>query len=264
MNRYLSFLLCLALVCANNAVWIPNALAKKTTDACPVRNTDERTSKMGKKTDPLKGGVAVEIHREFNVVNPDEIELDVTAARDLSKAAKSDVDRKIRTEYYPIRMSIINRSGKLLKIPKEDVYFINARGEKVPAPSDATVFKNVKRNGVLRALVWGVPLGAVSFGILAGPAFVLSGTHTKITNGTIKANIQKNLFHGGHVNPEGSLSTMLFLPKKQSDEIKQIALGRVINLEDEIETEKIIDIEINEPIREKKHRATDKKHLARK
>jgi hypothetical protein len=223
---------------------------------CPCAFADDEGNPSVETTPTTESAAVSEIVSEkFAQVSSDAIELEMSAQADFSDAAKSDVDAKIRAKYTPVRISILNRSGKLLKIPISDVYFINAKGEKVSLPSEAEIFKNVKRNGIVRAAAWGVPIGVCTFGLLAGPTIVASGAHTKVTNGTVKANIQKNCFHGGHLSPEGAVSTMVFIPKKQK-EIQQVAFGRVINLEDEVETTKIIGIENNE--------GSEKKHLAKK
>jgi hypothetical protein len=177
--------------------------------------------------------------------------MDLSAIKENSQSTKSELNRKIRAEYIPVRLSIINKSGKLLQIPKEDVYFLTASGEKRHIPSEEEIFKNVKRNGVTRALAWGVPLGVVSFGILAPAAFIWSGAHTKITNGTVKDNLEKNYYQGGHLSPEGGMSTFVYIPEKQTD-ITKIVLGRVIDVEDSVETEKVIDIQALEPQNEPK------------
>lgn len=214
-------------------------------------NSSSAIKVVEKQTESLKTGNNVFVHREFPLVDTNQFDLDLQAVIEPEGAVKADIDRKILAEYTPIRLSIINKTGKLLKVPRESIYYVNSKGESVNLASDTSIFKNVKRNGVTRALAWGVPLGLVSFGILAIPTFMLSGAHTKSTNGTVKGNLEKTIYQGGHIPPEGGVSTFVFIPKKNFDATK-LVIGRVINVEDQTETEKTIDIQKVEPTNAKK------------
>ncbi len=258
MSRYATHILCLSLVVTNLSLGTGKTCAEPTTAAVHVSSKINSVSNEAAEVVLLRGALPVKSEKKFTVVNFDAIDIDVTAREDLSFAAKNDVANKIRDKYIPVRISIINKSGKLLQIPRENVYFLNSKGEKVPVPSEAEIFQKVKRNGIGRALAWGVPLGVVSFGILAVPAIVWSGAHTKITNGGDKANIKKNNFHGIHLSPEGSVSTMLFIPKDKSDVIK-IVLGRVIAEDEGLETEKVVDIDTIGPDQDKEKKSVAKK-----
>jgi hypothetical protein len=224
-------------------------------DSTDVKNTETNGSTaiqaVEKETESLKSSNKVSVQREFPFVESSQFELDLQAVIEPEQSLKTDIDRKIRAEFTPIRLSIINKTGKLLKVPRESVYYLNNKGESVHLPTEEAIFKNVKRNGVTRALAWGVPLGLVSFGILAIPSFMLSGAHTKSTNGTVKGNLDKTFYQGGHIPPEGGVSTFVFIPKKNFDATK-LVIGRVINVEDQTETEKTIDIQKVEPTNAKK------------
>jgi hypothetical protein len=142
-----------------------------------------------------------------------------------------------------VRLTIQNKSGKLLKIPNNSVFFLDENGQKHQVPSEDDIFKEVKRNGVVRSLGWGLPLGAASFGILLVPAMLYSGVHTKVMNSGVKDNLASTAFHGGHISPDGAMHTYLFIPKRQASKIKTVMLSRVINVEDEVETQYITEIQ---------------------
>ncbi|MBX9877520.1 MAG: hypothetical protein K2Y22_03605 [Candidatus Obscuribacterales bacterium] len=241
-KRYPSFILSLLFLSIDFSQCSGIALAETTSAPAPTLRGEHGASTgmtgIVPQTDALPG----EIKTEFKVVDSAAIDVDITAIRDTSAGAKNDINGKVRAKYIPVRISIINKSGKLLQIPKDGIYFVDSKGEKIPVPSEAEIYKSVKRNGILRALAWGIPIGVISFGFLAVPAFAYSGAHTKVTNGSLKANIAEHSFRGGHLGPESSISKIVFIPKKNGD-IGQIALSRVINEEDETMTQKVIGIE---------------------
>lgn len=181
-----------------------------------------------------------DLQREYPLVPSDRIGLKVTAQRD-AFGFEDRIPGKIRAKYIPIELTLTNTSGKLLKIPDVALYFTDDRDRYKALPTERAIYRSVKRRGILRACLWGVPIGVATFGILLAPACVASGVHTKVTNGAMHDQLNKTIYHGGHLAPEASVQAFAFVRKFGPDP-KNIVLGRVINLEDQVETEVRIPI----------------------
>jgi|GEM_PF-3925583 len=181
------------------------------------------------------------IHREFTYVAPEQIPAQITAVLEQKDSTSSDINNKILGGYLPVLITVSNKTDKLLKIPSTSLYFIDAKGNTRPVPNQVDVFNHVKRHGVRRALAWGLPMGIASFGILLIPAVVYSCVHTGITNSSLKDDVQRSMLRDGHLSPDSTTKAYVFIPKSGSEPVKLI-FGRVINTEDETETEKVIEI----------------------
>lgn len=181
------------------------------------------------------------IQREFTYVAPEQIPTEVTAVLEQKGSTSSDINNKILGGYLPVLITVTNRTDKLLKIPSTSLYFIDAKGNTRPVPNQIDVFSHVKRHGVRRALAWGLPIGVATFGILLIPAVVYSCVHTGITNSSLKDDVQRSMLHDGHLSPDSTTKAYVFIPKNGPEPVKLI-FSRVINTEDETETEKVIEI----------------------
>jgi len=184
---------------------------------------------------------ALTINHEFTYVAPEQIPTQITAVLEQKGSTSEDINNKILGGYVPVLVTITNKSDKLLKIPATSVYFVDAKGNTRPTPNAVEVFSHVKRHGLRRALAWGLPIGAASFGILLIPAVVYSCVHTGITNSTLKDDVRRSMLRDGHLSPDSTTKAYVFIPKNSPEPVKLI-LGRVINTEDETETEKVIEI----------------------
>lgn len=187
--------------------------------------------------------VESEEDRLFQQVSADEIPVQVSARLWPPEEARGQVSRKILQKFTPIRLTLENQSGRLLRIPRRDIRLGFQDGTQMPPPGEQEIFEQVRRHGVRRGALWAVPLGVASFGILLIPAAVLSGAHTKSTNGSTRINLAQNLYKDAHLPPEGTLQTILFVPKAQASALTQVVLGRVIDTERDLETHIIVEIE---------------------
>jgi len=184
--------------------------------------------------------VASETSRQ---VTPEQIAIEIEA-RQLDKLnAADDIKRKVLREFVPIRLNLNNKSGKLVSIPQNSILFLDGEGKQINVPTNDEIYKEVKRNGIGRALAWGVPLGVVSFGFLLVPALTYSGVHTKVMNTGVKDSLASNGFNGITLSPDGSATKFLLVPKSKADKIKKIMLTRVVNVEDDIQTQYVADIQ---------------------
>ena len=207
-----------------------------TTVNAQVQKTQTESSKG---TNDTEAGLS--INREFTYVAPEQIPVKMVAVLEERGSTSDDLNNKILGGYFPVRLTVTNQSGKLLKVPFENIYFVDAKGNTKPVPTYMEVFNHAKRHGVRRALAWSIPLGVASFGILLIPAAVWSSVHTAVTNNTLKTDIQQSMYKGGYLNPEGTGTYYLYLPKSDSEPVK-LVFGRVINAEDELETETVAEI----------------------
>ena len=183
----------------------------------------------------------VKIVRQLTYVAPAQIPLEVSAEVEGRASRNDELNQKMMGAYVPVHFTLANKSGKMLKIPFESIYFADTKGNQWLLPTNAEVFHRVKRHWVRRALAWSVPLGVASFGILLIPAAVISGVHTAVTNSSLKDDLQHTTYRGGHLAPSGSVNAYFLLPKNELS-ASALVLGRVINEEDDLETEQIIEI----------------------
>lgn len=230
MIRTLSAMLALSVALMNPLVW-----AETRSSAAPVNETTLSAQS------PDAGDVS--IVRTYTYVAPEQIEIEPNASMVHKLDVGDEIKRKVLAEFVPVRLTVQNKSGKLLNIPNNSAFLVDEEGRKYPVPTEEQIFKEVKRNGVVRSLGWGLPLGAASFGILLVPAMLYSGVHTKVMNNGVKDNLASNAFHGAHISPDGVMTTYLFVPKRQASKIKKVMLSRVINVEDEVETQYITEIQ---------------------
>ncbi len=207
--------------------------------AVAVSNLSE--SVQSSQTAIEKSSHTVKIVRQFTCVPPEQVSLELSAEVQGKASLNDELNQKILGAYLPVHFRIVNKSQKMLKIPFETMYFSDSKGNQWLLPTNAEVFRRVKRHGIRRALAWSVPIGVASFGILLIPAAVISGVHTVVTNNSLKEDLQHATYRGGHLAPSGSVDAYVLLPKNNRS-VSTLVLGRVINEEDDVETEKVIEI----------------------
>jgi len=131
-------------------------------------------------------------------------------------AVKSDIDKRVLKKYYPIRLSIKNNDKRTLDTG-ERIFYTDNKGENHKIYGYKHVYENTKLNSANRAILVGIPVTILTFGILTLPITAVSVTHSTTTNENLESNLMKNTFRTRHLFKDDVYTAMIFIPKSEKD-----------------------------------------------
>lgn len=150
----------------------------------------------------------------------DKSKIAVKAERIQPSLVSGELDQKILNKYIPIKVTISNYDSEKIKLSKNIYYTLDdVKAHAIPTSDE--ILKKTKRHPLRRALLIGLPITIVTFGIgvYSIPAFIFQGI---IANGHLEEKLNKNYLKVGYVFDNTERSGYVFIPKKDEKVSKLI------------------------------------------
>jgi len=154
------------------------------------------------------------------VKNPDTVQFIVEKPDSLS--LKGYFNERILKKYYPIRLTVKNKDKRTLNTG-EKIFYTDETGKSKKTSGYMQIYENTKLNAVNRAVLIGVPVTILTFGLLTLPVTAVSITHSTTSNENLENNIMKNTFRTRHLFENDTYTAFVFIPNSQKD-VSEITL----------------------------------------
>lgn len=152
--------------------------------------------------------------------NPDTVLF--TAEKPDSFTLKGYFDERILKKYYPIMLTVKNKDKRTLNTG-EKIFYADETGKSKKTTGYMQIYENTKANVVNRAVLVGIPVTILTFGLLTLPLTAVSITHSTTINEDLENNIMKNSFRTRHLFENDTYTAFVFIPNSQKN-VSEITL----------------------------------------